>query len=328
MYSFNKIIGHSDTIKSLQNSIKSNKVSHAYIINSDDFISRDMVAQTFAKTLMCVESDVESCNDCISCKTFEHQNNPDVSYIDSEDKKSIGVEQVREKLIFDINIRPYQNKYKIYIIKDADNMTESAQNAILKTIEEPCEYIILMLLSTDYKKFLPTILSRCMLIDLKPINVDSMNKYIVDNYNKKTEDVDIYAAFSEGNISRLDNLIKSKEFTEFRNDLIEITKMFLKLDIENIMKIKKFFELNEKKYEEILNYIYIWYRDINIIKSDIGIKYLINKDKKEELEHQANEITYAYLNRIIENVQYLRENIKRNLNLKLATHVMLLNVKG
>ncbi|OGO83649.1 MAG: hypothetical protein A2Y18_01725 [Clostridiales bacterium GWD2_32_19] len=328
MYSFNKITGHADTIKSIKNSIAANKISHAYIFNSDDSISREMVVQTFAKTLMCEASSVDSCNDCISCKTFEHQNNPDVIYIDSEDKKSIGVEQIREKLIFDINIRPYQNKYKIYIIKEADTMTESAQNAILKTIEEPCEYAILILSSTDYKKFLPTILSRCILIDLKPINIEDMNKYIVDNYNKKIENVDIYSSYSEGNISKLENIINSKEFTEFRNELIETTRMFLNLNIENIIKIKKFFEQNEKKYEEILNLLYIWYRDINIIKSEISTKHLINKDKTEELNHQATELTYAYLNRIIENIQYIRENIKRNLNPKLATHVMLLNVKG
>ena len=328
MYSFQNIVGHKRIIKNLQSSIATNKISHAYIINSDDLISRENLTESFAKTLMCDEQNIDSCNICVSCKCFEHKNNPDVIYIDSEDKKSIGIDQIRENLVHDINIKPYKNRYKIYIIKNADTMTEAAQNAILKTIEEPHAYAILILLATDYKKFLPTILSRCILIDLKPIDINTMNKYIVDNYNKKIENVDIYSTYSEGNLSKLENIINSEEFIEFRNELIEVTKMFLNLDIDNIIKIRKFFEENEKRYEEILNIIYIWYRDINIIKSEGAKQYLINKEKIGELNYQSTELSYKFLNRIIDNIQFLRENINRNINLRLATHAMLLNVRG
>jgi len=327
MYSFQNVIGHNRVIKNLQNSIATNKISHAYIINSDDLISIENITQSFAKALMCEKRAIDSCENCVSCKSFEHKNNPDVIYIDSEDKKSIGIDQIREKLVYDINIKPYKNKYKIYIIKDADTMTEAGQNAILKTIEEPHDYAILILLSTDYKKFLPTILSRCILIDLKPIDINIMNKYIEDNYNKKIENVDIYSTYSEGNLSKLEEIINSKEFIEFRNELIEVTRMFLTLDIDNIIKIRKFFEENEKRYEEILNIIYIWYRDINIIKSEGAKQYLINKEKIGELNYQSTELSYKFLNRIIDNIQFLRENINRNINLRLATHAMLLNVR-
>lgn len=326
-HSFNQIFGHQTVISSLQNAIKNNKISHAYIINSEDSISRDKISHAFAKTLMCEAGGNEPCMVCASCKAYDHGNNVDVSYIDSEDKKSIGIEKVRDKLVSDIEVRPYNNQYKIYIIKDADTMTDAAQNAILKTIEEPHEYAIIILLSTNVQKFLPTIRSRCTIIDMKPIPNKEMNNYIVDNLNIEKKFVDMYMAYSQGNIEKLENMINSDEFIEFRKETLSIGRHFTKLDIDNMIKIKEFFNKNESKYQDALHILYLWYRDVLMIKNDIESDYIINKDMQDILYNQAEEVSFNYINRILENISYIKENMRSNLNLKLATHVMLMNIK-
>lgn len=327
MYNFSSIIGHTNVIKSLQNSIANDRVSHAYIINSEDEMSRSMISNTFAKTLMCLKEGVEPCNECASCRGYEHGNSVDVIQIDKEDKSSIGIETIRTKLVSDIEIRPYQSRYKIYMIKEADTMTEAAQNAILKTIEEPHQYAIILLESSNYKNFLTTILSRCRLIELKPITNKEMHEHIVNNTNIKKENVDMYLAYAQGNLSKFDEMTNKEEFIEFRNEIIRMTKLFLKLDIENMVEIKNFLSKNEKKYREAMDLLYLWYRDIAVVKEDVDHSYVINKDMIEELKLQAKEVTYNFINKVTDSIQYIKENIETNMNLKLATHVMLMRIK-
>ena len=143
---FTNIIGHEDIIRHFKSSIEMDKISHAYILNGEAASGKKLLAEVFAKALQCDKMGVEPCNDCQSCLQVQTGNHPDIITVTHEKPNIISVDEVREQILDTIAVKPYKSKYKIYIVPDAHLMNPQAQNAILKTIEEPPEYAILILL--------------------------------------------------------------------------------------------------------------------------------------------------------------------------------------
>lgn len=188
MKDFDEIIGHEKVKEHLQSAIKLNKISHAYIFNGPQGSGKKMLADVFAKTLQCEVNGEKPCNECHSCIQAESGNHPDIIYISHEKENSIGVDDVREQFVGDMQIRPYSSRYKIYIMDEADKMTQQAQNAILKTIEEPPSYGIVILLTENADGLLSTILSRCVKLELNPIEDSKLTKYLIAKYQVSQND--------------------------------------------------------------------------------------------------------------------------------------------
>ena len=177
--SFAEIVGQEDAKKLLKNAVMSGNHSHAYILSGEKGSGKMMLAEAFATMLQCENPSDDACMECHSCKQSLSRNNPDIIYVTREEgKANIGVDVVREKIVNDVDIKPYSNKYKIYIVDEAERMNQQAQNAILKTIEEPPEYAIIILLTANHNAFLQTILSRCVLIQMKSVDTESIKNIL------------------------------------------------------------------------------------------------------------------------------------------------------
>ena len=150
MMGFNNIIGHEEVIRHLKNAIETGKVSHSYIFTGEPGSGKKLLAGTFAATLQCEEQGTEPCQKCDSCKKAMGKNHPDIIMVNHEKPGTITIDEIRDQLIHDIDIRPYYSPYKIYIVADADLMTPQAQNALLKTIEEPPKYAVIILLTSNF----------------------------------------------------------------------------------------------------------------------------------------------------------------------------------
>ena len=159
MAKFADIIGQEQLKEHIQIAITSNKVSHAYIINGERNAGKEFIARIFAMTLQCDKGGTEPCNECHSCKQTSSHNQPDIVYISHEKPNSIGVEDIRGQINNDIGIKPYSSPRKIYIMNEGEKMTPQAQNALLKTLEEPPEYAVIMILTDNVEALLPTIIS-------------------------------------------------------------------------------------------------------------------------------------------------------------------------
>ena len=177
MAGFTNIIGHQQIIEHLQNAISSDKVSHAYILNGPEQSGKMLLANSFAMALQCEHHGTEACMECHSCKQALSGNQPDIIYLHHEKPATISVEDIRTQVNNDIAIKPYASPYKIYIINEAEKMTQQAQNALLKTIEEPPAYAVILLLTTNSDSFLPTILSRCIILNLKSVPDDDIRSF-------------------------------------------------------------------------------------------------------------------------------------------------------
>ena len=162
MSSFKDVVGHKNIIRYIQNAVTADAVSHAYILNGERGSGKKLLANLFAMSLQCQnrDEDGDACGKCQSCRQALNGNQPDIIRVTHEKPNTISVDDIRVQVNDDIVIRPYSSKYKIYIIADADLMSVQAQNALLKTIEEPPQYAVIMLLTENADTLLPTNRSR------------------------------------------------------------------------------------------------------------------------------------------------------------------------
>lgn len=149
--SFNKIPGQNKTKKILQDTISKNRISHAYLFNGNNGLGKLEMAEEFAQAIFCKNNIIDGCGNCISCRKLQHNNHPDFFKIEvQEDHSSILIEQIRE-MQKEINYKPYESDYKIYIINQAEKMTLEAQNSLLKTLEDPPDYAVIILTNEQKK---------------------------------------------------------------------------------------------------------------------------------------------------------------------------------
>lgn len=327
MPGFNDIIGH-DTIKEhLKKAIESNHVSHAYILTGETGMGRKSLANAFAMTLLCEKGKSEPCMECHACKQVMSSNHPDLIFVGHEKPGSIGVDDIREQINDTIMIRPYSSYYKIYIVDEAEKMTVQAQNALLKTIEEPPAYAIIMLLTTNQEAFLPTILSRCVQLKLKPLKDSVVKSYLMGSLGIKESRADIYAAFARGNLGRAIHLASSEEFQLLYSELLHMLKHLKEMDImELLFYIKKMKDENLDIYD-CLDFMQLWYRDVLMYKVTQDINLLIFREEFNTMKEMSAASAYDGIERILKAIDKARIRLEANVNMELAMELMLLVMK-
>ena len=170
---FEKLIGNDQIKESLEEAINSNNISHSYIFTGIQGIGKRLFAREYAKNIMCINSG--KCNEeCDSCLKFNSNSNTDFQEIEP-DGKSIKIEQIR-KMQEHVSKKPIISNRKVYIINDAEQMTEEAQNCLLKTLEEPPQYAVIILIASNENKLLATIKSRCVTIKFNRISDGELKK--------------------------------------------------------------------------------------------------------------------------------------------------------
>ena len=181
MRRFADIVGQEHLKEHLENAIKMDKVSHAYIINGEKNAGKEFIAKTFAMALQCENRQgTEPCGECHSCRQALSGNHPDIIFITHEKPGTIGVDDIRRQVNNDVAIKPYKGPKKIYIMNEGEKMTAQAQNALLKTLEEPPEYAVLLILTGNVDSLLQTILSRCVVLNMKPAKDAQIKKYLME----------------------------------------------------------------------------------------------------------------------------------------------------
>jgi DNA polymerase-3 subunit delta' len=325
------ILGQNHIIRHFENAIKMGKISHAYIINGEKGTGKLKLARQIAKTLQCTENNSEeptgkACGQCKSCKQTESGNQPDIKYINYE-KTGIGVDEIREQINDDIDIKPYSSRYKIYIIPDSEKMTVQAQNALLKTIEEPPAYGIIILLTTNADLFLQTILSRCVLLNMRPVREETVKKYLIDRYGVSSYDAGVAAIFSGGNIGKAVNLATEEDFKELKSQVIG-TVMSLESGGMDVIapKVKEAASF-KKNIEEYLNLMRIWFRDVLLFKATGSTDRLIFQDDYQLIKDISSKITYEGVNFILKAINRAESRIKSNVNFDVTMEVLLLAIK-
>ena len=327
MNGFKDVVGHRDIIGYIQDAVQQNKVSHAYILNGQRGSGKKMLAKLFAMTLQCESGKSEPCGECRSCIQANSENQPDIITVKHEKPASISVDDVRTQVNGDIMIKPYSSPYKVYIIPEADLMTVQAQNAILKTIEEPPEYAVIFLLTENADSLLPTIRSRCVMLKLRNIKDKLVKKYLMEQMQIPDYQADLCAAFAQGNIGRAIMLAKSEHFNEIKEEAIQLLKYIDEMELSEIVSAIK--EINKYKLEvtDYLDIITIWYRDVLLYKATKDVGGLVFGDQLKFIKEKAAKSSYEGLETILESIEKAKARIKANVNFDLLMELLLLTIK-
>ncbi|MDO4268252.1 MAG: DNA polymerase III subunit delta' [Eubacteriales bacterium] len=327
MLSFHDIIGHDQIKEHFQRAIENNKISHAYILTGEAGMGRKSLANAFALTLLCEKGKGEPCMECHACRQVLSGNHPDLIYVTHEKPAAIGVDDIREQINDTIMVRPYSSYYKIYIVDEAEKMTPQAQNALLKTIEEPPSYAIIILLTTNQEAFLPTILSRCVQLKLKPLKDFVVKSYLTENMHVPETDAEVYAAFARGNLGRAISLASSEDFRLLRQEVLHLLKHIKDTDISELLDyVRKLKEENLDIYE-CLDFMQLWYRDVLLYKVTRDVNLLVFKDEYRSVNEISKNSGYDGLERILDAIDKAKTRLEANVNTELAMELMLLVMK-
>ena len=327
MLGFNDILGHEQIKEHFRNAVETGKVSHAYILSGEAGMGRKSLANAFALSLLCEKGMEEPCMQCHACKQVLSGNHPDLIYVTHEKPASIGVDDIREQINDTIQVRPYSSYYKIYIVDEAEKMTVQAQNALLKTIEEPPAYAVILLLTTNQDSFLPTILSRCVQLKLKPLKDTVVKEYLVQSLGEDESQADIYAAFARGNLGKAIHLAQSEEFGVMYKEMLRLLKHIKDTDISELLDYIRKVKEENLDIRECLDFMQMWYRDILMYKTTKDINLLIFKDEFSTVKSVSTTSGYDGLERILEAIDKARIRLDANVNTELVMELMLLTMK-
>ena len=327
MGSFKDVVGHKDILKYISSAVENNRVSHAYILNGERGSGKKMLANLFAMTLLCETGDNEPCGKCHSCKQAESGNHPDIIRVTHEKPNSISVDDIRTQVNNTVDIKPYQGPYKVYIIPQADMMTPQAQNAILKTIEEPPSYAVFLLLTENAETLLPTINSRCVMLKLRNSKDTLIKKYLMENLEIPDYKADMCTAFAQGNMGRAIMLANSDHFNEIREEAVQLLKHISEMELNEIVAAVKNISVYKLEITDYLDIIMIWYRDVLLYKATKEIDKVVFKDQLQSIKEQARKSSYEGIELILESLEKAKARLKANVNFDLVMELLFLTIK-
>lgn len=329
MPKFSDIIGQESIKEHIKTAIRIGKVSHAYIFSGEAGSGKGFIARTYAEALLCddLSEDYESCGVCPSCVKVLSGNHPDLITVTHEKPNIISVDEIRAQVVNDVDIKPYYGGKKIYIIPDAHKMTPQAQNALLKTLEEPPEYIVIMLLADNESMLLNTIASRCINLKLRPIEDRKITDYLMKEMKIPDYQAGLCVAFARGNIGKARNLAASEDFDKLREQIVNVLKYIHQMDVSNLLDAIN--ELSEQKMnaDDLLDIMIVWYRDVLMYKTVADDASLVFKDRIRDIRNLAAESTYEGIEEILKSIDKTKARLKANVSFELAIELLLMKIK-
>lgn len=327
MVAFSDILGNEQIIEHLQNAIRMGKVSHAYILNAPESSGKRMIAEAFAATLQCEKKDAAFCGECHSCRQAASHNHPDIIYVRHEKPNTIGVDDIRVQINHDIAVKPYSGPYKIYIVDEAEKMNVQAQNALLKTIEEPPAYGVILLLTTNADVFLPTILSRCIRLDLRPVEKEKLKDFLMKKCGVVDYQADICVNFSQGIVGKAITLASSAHFNEIKDAALQLVKRVKDIELNEMIGAVKHISEYKLEINDLFDIMMIWYRDVLLYKATADVNGLVFKDEVYEIKKQANTSSYHGIELMLEGLDKAKIRLNANVNFELVIELLLLTLK-
>ncbi len=317
--SFKDIKGQDRAINFLKTSYANNKVSHAYIFLGPDGVGKKTIALNFAKLLNCLsETPNKPCDNCASCKKTDSLNHPDIFLLREEKKgASVKIDDIRE-LIRLISLKPYEGRYKVFIIDGADFLTQEAANALLKTLEEPPRGSILILIVEDISSIFRTIVSRSQIVRFFPLTANEIKDVLVKKYGIDDLKAHILSYISSGSLG---SAIKFKD-GDFMQKRVEVINELSKDSFFN----SDFDGLSKDDFKLYLDTMLIWYRDILAKKAGADDSKLVNIDKVSEISAIAKRVDFDYLDGAIRQIILTNSYLDQNANPKLAMSTLGINI--
>lgn len=337
------ICGHQWAIQLLQRAItnagdigggKVSTLHHAYLLTGPRHIGKTTLAKTFAQALLCRQPALAPCGTCRSCRLIEHGGHPDFRLIQPMDKTgqidridgTLRVEQAAE-LIREVTLRPIESRFRVFLIQDAHTANDSFANKILKTLEEPPKHVVLCLTAEDRSLLLPTIVSRCQELALRPLGQESVRQALIELWQTPAEQADLLARLSDGRLGWAVDDLNSGRFLGKRLEELEQLWTLVKADrVERLAFAEKLSaNRNNQRIFGLFELWTMWWRDVLLVQS--GCTDLCNNiDQVEELVSEAQTIPEPIVRQYLQTLQQLETYVHHTVNIRLALDVLLLKL--
>jgi len=318
---FDTITGHNQQKNNLLRALSNQHIAHAYLFEGPDGIGKRLMALAFARVLLC--EDGTSCGKCSACLKVDHNNHPDIHQLDA-DGTALKIGQIRS-LQQDLSLRPLEGSYKVCLIDGAEHFTNGAANALLKTLEEPQPGTLIILLTSQPEKLLPTIRSRCQRLPFSRLPKQQLASILAQKLDLNATEATILAALSEGSFKKA--LGPNRElFLEKRSKLIQSLSALSSGSTIPTFSFADELEMEKETLSDILDIFQAFYRDLLLLKYDRPVEELVNQDLLEILHRQNRSTTTASLLLKLKALESARFHLQRNVNLRLALEVMLMRI--
>lgn len=284
---FEHLIGNEKIKNLLNNTIQTNNELHSYLFTGIDGIGKSLFAREFAQAILCSAKQEKPCKVCKSCLEFQGESHPDFLKIEPEDGKTIKIEQIRY-LQEKIAEKPVTSDKKVYVIENSDKMTREAANALLKTLEEPPSYAILILITANESKLLVTIKSRCTKIAFQSLSEEEIKTYLKSQDNGQNFNMtNNMIKQCQGSIGRA---IKIGEEQEAYNQIEDIISKLKKEDITQIWRKAEILYQAKEKITDLLDYMNVVFFEKLCKEQDMRYTNAVNivEETKRRITANAN----------------------------------------
>ena len=320
--------GQEEVYRRLRSQIAGSRVSHAYLIEGDRGSGKRTLARYFAKSLVCRHPEEgRPCGTCDSCMAADSGNHPDIRFIRTEEN-TLTVGQIRDELVQDMEVLPYYSGRKVYVVEDADKMNLQAQNALLKTIEEPPEYGVVILVSVNPDGLLPTVRSRLIRMRLLPLAEERVAGILREQYGFSEDEALFGAATSGGSVGKALSVLGSEETRARQEKYLRALKKLSETAPVGLFALQKELEADKAAVSEVLGLFRIWFRDLIVTKETGKTDRCFLRNEGEALMKEAGHYSAKDLYDLCALVDDAEKKISHNVNYGLWCDAFLLEIAG
>jgi DNA polymerase-3 subunit delta' len=324
------ILGHEWAVTALQRDIQQKRVRHAYLIAGPAGIGKRTLAMAFIQALMCEKGT--GCGECRACKLILHQNHPDVMIVkpvvsgERIKTEKILVDRIRDELIVPITRKPVEGRYRIGFVPNFEAANENAANAFLKTLEEPPEYAVLILTTDDLESLLPTIRSRCEVVNLRTLPTPLIKEALIERWRTAPEEADLLAHLSGGRMGwAVTALSDAGQLLERRAQRLEELGEVLQGSRTERFAYAATLASDRESLKETLDFWLTWWRDVLLLAANPQAAPL-NRDQTLSIKQAADVFGLDTAARAVEAIQKTVAMLPRNVNARLAVEVLMLEL--
>ncbi|MGQ9547189.1 MAG: DNA polymerase III subunit delta' [Roseiflexus sp.] len=335
------IIGHEWAVEFLRCSIAGKRVAHAYLIGGPEGIGKALLALRLAQALNCDQGETDPCLHCRSCRRIERGNHPDVRMAgmatqaigskveETARQKELKIDTVREWQR-DIMLKPYEGRRRVFVLHDAEKLSEAASNALLKTLEEPPPYATLILVAHTSGMLLPTVVSRCQVLRLRPLPRAQVAAALRQQRNLAADDAELLAAWSGGRIGWAFRMVESPDdlaaWQERLDELLTLVEQPLAARLRWAEEIAKSYRAGDQaSVFEILELWQSWWRDVLLTAAGCP-QAVVHIDRRADLEMAAARYALPDLHAFVAGISLAAQRLRDNVNPQLALEGILLSM--
>lgn len=317
------VVGHKWAVDLLLNGLAIGRVSHATLIVGPPHIGKTTVAITFAQALNCTGGGPMPCGVCPSCRKTLSGNHPDVRILDAPDQ-TLKISEVRH-LQRELALSPHEGRWRVAVLSDFERATLEAANALLKTLEEPPAQVVLVLTATEADVLLPTIVSRCQVLSLRPLPTPLVKEALTVHWGAEPAQAELLAYLSGGRLGWAVQAVQDELLLARRNEHLD--HMISLMSQGRVERLAYAAEVSRDPalVKEILALWLGWWRDLLLVASGSQVS-ITNLDHEETLRQQAKQVTLRQAQRMLAQVRSTVKNLDQNVNQRLALEVLLLSL--